>query len=132
MPIHALKALKVFEESGVPSVPSGRVVVNKPARAQTSVGKSDGTAAKLARVSPVTLAQPSEAVLDKQIEKKLKSDEPLLTRVKAIFTSYEDKKNFLDNLEAVKELYKQGNIEFHDIRDPSSILRRLAFQFAFI
>lgn len=132
MPIHALNALRVFKESEAPPAPSGPVVVNKPARAQTAVGKSDGTAAKLARVSPATLAQPSEAALDKQIEKKLNGDEPLLERVKAIFTSYEDKENFLKNLQAVRELYKQGNIEFHDIRDPSSILRRLAFQFTFI
>lgn len=124
-----LDAIRAFEKLKAPqsSGPASAVAVASERLPLTST--SDGTAAQLARISPVDLDTTN---IDKQIEEKLKGDELLLQRVKTIFTSLDDKKNFLNNLDAVEKLHKNGNIEFHEIRDPSSILKRLAFQFTFI
>ena len=116
----------------VPQISGTAAAVMDTSTAQALTSTSDKHQLKAARVSPVALSSLSETDLDKQIEEKLKGDEPLLKRVRAIFTSLDDKKNFLSNLDEAEKLHRDGNIEFYDIRDPSSILRRLAFQFTFI
>ena len=130
-----LNVVKAFGELKAPQVSGPATAILDTPISQTLTVASDGTVDKLARVSPLALTQLPEAEIDKQIEEKLKSDEPLLQRVKAIFTSLDDKKNFLSNLDEVEKLHSSGNIKFREvfeIRDPSSVLRRLAFQFTFI